>query len=190
MSKTVLEIMTYQDCKEKVDIHSEDFFSKACGALACIFDVDWLIVKNLVDLGCINFAMSPNPQNYIQLLHNHVFSVDHPIDMLLSYLFNMDPDKEWMVGDESQRNLINTFYVKIITDYKSINSYFKQVSERLWMDKSFLAKKYPTHFYNAACNVLLFAKNKCSHIFNLDYDGDEDLNSAYEGVKTILDGKT
>lgn len=193
MSKTVIAIMTYDDLKEKVDVHSEDFFTLACGALACIFDVDYLMIKNLVDLGCINFAMSPTPQNYIQLLHNHVFSVEHPIDVLLSYLFNYDPDREWMVGDDCQRKLIDAFYSNIITDYKGARSYFEKVSERLWMDKSYLINKYPRHFYHAACIVTLFAKNKRYYMetlslsINFNFDGEEDLNSAYEGVKTVLE---
>lgn len=151
-----------KECKLMIDeellqpVTDQDDHASFCGALACIFDIDHCIIGRLSNLDYIQtpFIKKKNRANvnYIQWITLESGKLTRePIDEVLSILLC---DKEYLYGEpydnsELLKHKIKTSLNKVTTDHGSIQKYLSWVSERLWMESSFIEKNYFEHFEKA-----------------------------------------
>jgi hypothetical protein len=139
--KNMCKIVTYNDLLQKADWEDHKMF---CGALACVFDIDPLIIGRIGNLDYLwRPAINENDVNYIQWL---TLSPDirDPIQEILSYLFwKTDPVYyERYNKTDKEKDRIRLHMVKIIEKYGTIDKYFECVSTNLWKKSDYIRVNY------------------------------------------------
>lgn len=133
--KNICKIVTYDDLLQKANWGDYEMF---CGGLACVFDLDPLIVGHIANLDKLWRPDIPQETqetyvNYIQWLSLPPYYKD-PIEEILSYLF-------------SKIDTVHMF--KIIENHGNIDAYFEYVSTRLWKKSDYIRVNYEYYYTKA-----------------------------------------
>lgn len=126
-------------------------YNKFCGALACVFDLDPLLVGHLANLDYIDvpdIEANRTPPNYIQLLTMESGGRD-VIEELLSYLTKYCETvwREPYQHSEAEKKLLKQAIANIAQKYKTATAYFETVSRHLWREPQYMATEY-TYYLN------------------------------------------